>query len=147
MSKAIVPENKRDEKLIAQGRSLERAKEQRDEQKDELEKLKKEKNAYRRDAEEAMAEADAGKASHRLVMGLSAVTGGGSGFAAQHYGMDKTSINVWVKKGTIPTVGIIVGSLGLLVDGVPGAMTTGFFYGMAVGSGITSGTKKVLGVA
>lgn len=145
--KAIVPENKRDEKLIAQGRALERAKEQRDEQKDELDKLKKERNAARRDADEAMEVADAGKASHRLVMGLSAATGTGAGFAAQHYGMDRTSVNKWVKKGTVPVAGLVVGSLGLMLDGIPGAATTGFFFGMTFGSAVTSGTKAALGVA
>lgn len=145
--KAVIPENKRDQALVAQGRAEVRSSEKKKEKDDKIDELKKERNAARRDAQEAEAEAEAGRASHRLVMGLTAAAGTGGGIAAQHYGMDKTSINAVVKKGTIPAVGIVLGSLGLMLDGIAGAATTGFFYGMAFGSGSVSVTKKVAGIA
>lgn len=132
---------------MAQGRAEQRASEHHKAEAEQIDTLKKERNAARREAAAAEEDAEAGRASHKLVMGVSAAAGTGAGLAGQHYGMDKTAINKYVKKGAIPAGGIVTGILGLFVKGVPGAMLTGFGFGTALGSGTVSLTKKLAGIA
>lgn len=152
MSKAsLAPESKREEQLVALGRSQGRSevknREKQEETKEEIADLKKDRNELRRQRDDAELEAENGRASQRLVMGLTGAVGTGTGFAAQHYGMDKTSINPYVKKGTIPGLGLVLGGVSLMVGGIPGSALVGFFLGNAFGSGVTSLTKKVAGIS
>lgn len=150
MSKALVPDSKREQELVALGRKEGRAEVReavaKEAGEEKVANLKKDRNELRTDLELAEEDAERGRASHGLVMTLGFGAGTGTGVAAQHYGLDKTTMPNWAKKGIIPVLGTLGGAASLLVGGIGGKALQGFLFGNAIGSGTVSIVKKVAGI-
>ena len=99
--KSPVPENARDERLVAQGRKEQRALDRRKDEEEKVDRIKAERNAARREAQDLEAELDAGpRPSHKLIGALAALAGTAAGVGLQHGVLDKaTSLPVPVRKG------------------------------------------------
>lgn len=145
MSKAIVVENKHDKQLVALGRSEARKSYKAEKEEEKVDRLKKDRNALRRDVEELEVAVDAGKTSHKIVTAVSSTVGMGAGMAGQIFGLGKVE-NMYIKVGTLPVVGTLLGIGGLFVDGNLGGSMVGLGFGVASGSAAVSTIRKVLGI-
>ena len=61
--------------------------------------------------------------------------------------LDKaTSLPVPVRKGVAPVVGLIIGGIGVALDGVAGTVMSSFGFSEMAGSAGLSITKKIAGI-
>lgn len=145
MSKAIVVENKHDKQLVALGRSEARKSYKAEKEEEKVDRLKKDRNALRRDVEELEIAVDAGKTSHKVVYAVTSGIGLSAGIAGQVYGLGKVE-NMYIKVGTLPVLGSAIGIAGFFVDGLLGAGMVGLGFSTASGSAAVSTIRKVLGI-
>ena len=139
MASKVVPENKREEALVALGRKEAAQRQAHKAHAEALKEAKREAAKAKREAKEEAAEAEP---MHRIAAGGGFALGTGAGLAAQHFGMDQTAIqSAAVKKGTVPALGLLLAGGGLLLDGGAGDFLFCLGLGTSVGSGLTSAAK------
>jgi len=143
MASSPAPETKREEALVALGRREAAQRQRAAEKVEENKELKKERNAYKAALRESEEERAKGSPMEKVIMGVSLGAGVAAGGAAQHYGLDKTALPSWAKKGLLPTAGGLGFVVGILVPGPLGNGIAALSLGLAAGSGAVSVTKKL----